>query len=81
MDGFRNPFVNRPWMSKNGGAAAATASGNLGLKGVIAGESSAELLFVDLLQYAWTSTSSRYQYLLVTRDMDVLNSCFLNNPK
>lgn len=31
------PFPRRPWMSETGLAAAAAASGNLGLKGVIAG--------------------------------------------
>lgn len=31
------PFPRRPWMSETGVAAAAAASGNLGLKGVIAG--------------------------------------------
>nr|XP_012216487.1 PREDICTED: putative tricarboxylate transport protein, mitochondrial [Linepithema humile] len=31
------PFPRRPWMSETGFAAAAAASGNLGLKGVIAG--------------------------------------------
>lgn len=32
---FKNPF-NRPWMHENG--AAAVASGNTGLKGIIAGK-------------------------------------------
>jgi len=31
------PFPRRPWMSETGVAAATAASGNLGLKGVIAG--------------------------------------------
>ncbi|GAB1861446.1 Citrate transport protein [Camponotus japonicus] len=35
--GFPTPFPRRPWTSETGIAAAAVASGNLGLKGVIAG--------------------------------------------
>lgn len=32
---FVNPFVQRPWMEKSGGAAA--AGGGTGLKGIVAG--------------------------------------------
>lgn len=34
---FRNPYLQRPWMTEKGGAAAAAGGGNLGIKGVIAG--------------------------------------------
>lgn len=43
MDPFRRqsspitPFITRPWMNRNGAAAAAT-SGSVGLKGIIAGK-------------------------------------------
>src|SRR5271156_3011968 len=34
---FKNPYIQRPWLTKQSAAAAAAGGGNLGVKGVIAG--------------------------------------------